>query len=401
MTDLAPQLQGHPISRLELHAPAGEIWFADCSMVERVELSGAVVLTIGESEFRGTIDPAFSGHFVESSYYRVVGGGGGWGKPVSRKAYANDAGVKTSTVAREVASEVGEQIGTFAPGTERFGAHYARRAGAASNILQDAASGAAWWVGFDGLTHVGKREESTPDDRLYTVVDWNPLEQMATIAIESPTAIQIGSRLKDERFSGVQVVREMVIRCEGASVLIDAWCGESAGASGRLPELLRKFIRRSVDSKLLVKWRYRVGQVHTDGRCDLVALSNNAPFPNLSRVPQIPGVASAYSQPKKGAVVLVEFIEGRADLPRMSPGSDTRDPAFVAQRLTLGTNNPSLGNDVAYKGATCDILLPPLIINGTVVVGGVPSPLTGVAMSITAKTLGVVAIGSTKVGVSL
>jgi hypothetical protein len=396
MTDLTPQLNGNPSTRTQLNVPAGGPWFADCSLPGVVSLSGRVTLSIGEAQFLGTVDPEFSGNFAGASFFRIVGGGGGWGKSVPRKSYANDAGVKAINVARDVAGEVGETIGAFAPSRERFGSTYARRVCLASQVLEDAAAGVPWWVGFDGLTNVSERSLSTPDPKLHHVVDWEPIEQLATISIQDPSVIQIGSQLTDERWAGTKVVQEFTLKAEGSTVLVEAYCGATAGDSGRLPSLLRRFIRKTIDPRLSVKWRYRVRRVNTDGRLDLVALNQDAPFPDLPRVSQY---STGYVEPKSGAVVLVEFLEGDASLARCAPVSDTRDPGFVPDRLTFGASDPSLGFDAAYVGSNCNILLPPMSISGTMLYNGQTVPLTGVAISVTATTLGVVSIGSTKVGI--
>lgn len=399
MSDLSLQLQGKPVQSLTMHASEGGTWIADCVMSDATVLTGKVSLTIGSSEYVGTIDPETSGAFAGATYYRVVGGGNGWGKPVSKRPYANDAGVKTLLVAQDAAAEVGESIGAFEPAQARFAAAYVRRECLASDVLEDAASGVPWWVGADGKTNVSTRKLTTPDPRLYHVDTWDPFSQTATIVVESASAIQIGSQLTDERWEGTLVVRDITLQAMGSSIMVDAWCGKELGSSARLAGLLKAFIQKTVDQRLLVRWRYRVESVAADGRLNLIALSGDAPFPSIRRVPQFAGAASAFSEPSPGAIVLVEFVEGDPSLPVCSPGSDTRDKHFVGKRLTLG-GKPQLGLDIAYKGAPVSVLMPPLMLNGTVMIGGVPSTITGVMISSTGTTLGAVEAGSSKAGVA-
>ena len=97
--------------------------------------------------------------------------------------------------------------------------------------------------------------------------------------------------------------------------------------------------------------------------------------------------------------MLVEFLEGNPDLPIVSPACDTRDQFGTPKRLTLGggPKDASSAADVAFKGAEVDVILPPAVFAGTI--GG--SPATGAIIWSSPKTLGMVAVGSTKAGVVL
>ena len=179
MTDLTPQINGHPVALLEFEAPNVGPWFARCRMLEVLGLSGAVTLTLGDAQFKGTIDPARSGAFADVDHYTLVAGGGGWGKFTTSRQYHNDAGVKRQLVAADLAKSVGEMLGNFA-GPARFNSDYALRTAKASQILEDCAGGIAWYVDYAGVTQVGMRPHAPPPADTFHPIDWDPTLQMIT-----------------------------------------------------------------------------------------------------------------------------------------------------------------------------------------------------------------------------
>jgi hypothetical protein len=363
-------------------------------LAAQVALTGKQTLVIGGQSYVGTIDPRFSGDFVEVSHYRLVGGNNSWGQVISYEAIHNDGGVKALRVAQDVAKQVGETIGSFNPSSPQLGSDYIRVSCLASQVLEDSAGGASWWVGFDGSTNVGVRSSTTPDTTLYHVIDWDIPTQRATIGIEDPTAIQIGSQLTDSRFSGTQTVREYTLTAEGSTIQVDAWCGQDPfQGQNRIAELLKGHVNKVIDPRLYVKWRYRVDSQSPDGRLNLIALSDKSPrrmVPNFSP----PGM---YAQISPGCILLMEFLEGNPDLPAVCPAVDTRDQFFIPTRLTLGVGPEGAASapNAARQGDTTTSVLPPATFVGTI--GG--SPATGVVIWSSPTIPGTITSGWPDVGI--
>lgn len=92
--------------------------------------------------------------FAGQREVRLVGGFGGWRKPVSSQAYKNSAGINVSLVLGDVANTVGEKVSVS--NDSSLGQHFVREAAKASRVL-DQLSGSLWWSKPDGTTVVGDR----------------------------------------------------------------------------------------------------------------------------------------------------------------------------------------------------------------------------------------------------
>jgi hypothetical protein len=387
MTEQAITLNGKPCERVSLHVSEAGAWLAEVVLADATLLSGRANLAFGGVSCVGTIDPERSGSFADSTHVRLVGGLG-WSRVLPRTAYSNDAGVKAQKVASDAAAAVGEILGTFEPAAPRLASPFARRVGAASLALESAAGGVPWYVDLAGVTHVAARKTYTPNPKAYHVESWDPIAQRATICVEDPGAIGIGAKLADERFSGVQVVREYTLTAEGSTIYVHAICGAALAGRDPLVEALGAFVRHTVDPRLHSKWRYRVESMAPDGRANVVAINDRAPFPTLARVPVY---SSVYVDMSAGAVVLVEFLEGDPSQARCEPVADTRDAHFAPERTVVGGTE---GADIACKGHPIEGLLPPATFTGTI--NGLPA--TGVVIWAAPKVLGTITAGSSKAG---
>jgi hypothetical protein len=296
--------------------------------------------------------------------------------------------VKAQKVASDAATSVGEALGTFEPAALRLASPFARRVGAASLALAAAAGGVPWYVDPSGVTHVAPRKTYTPAAKAYHVESWDPIAQRATICVEDPGAIGIGAKLVDERFTGVQVVREYTLTAEGSTVYVHAICGAALTGADPLVEAMGAFVRHTIDPRLHSKWRYRVESMSPDGRVNVTALNDRAPFPTLARVPVY---SSVYVDMSPGATVLVEFLEGDPAQARCEPVADTRDAHFAPARTVIGGTE---GPGIACLGHPIEGLLPPATFVGTV--GG--SPATGAIIWASPKVLGTITAGSSKAG---
>ncbi len=191
MTELA--LNGTRAITAHFVLPSARIWTCDLEFDTEIALpAGLVLVTFGDLELRGTIDPDHSGTFQLQTRCRVIGGAAGWWKPLAtRHGWTNDAGVKASDVAQWLATQVGETLQS--PPTDRLGSYFEAVEGmAAARILDLAAPG--WYVDVDGVTKWATRSSVT-DPKAYDLIDYRPDTRIARIATSTPGILQPGTQL--------------------------------------------------------------------------------------------------------------------------------------------------------------------------------------------------------------
>jgi hypothetical protein len=382
-------LAGEPVSRAYLSAAYEGPWFIDCDMTDAaIGVQARVIFKLGDFQAVGTVVPTADGTHGLQRKTRIVAGGAGWGGMVTRRAYHNDAGVSAREVAADVASECGEALGTFAGGETRLRANYERRAGVASRWLREAARGATWWVDWDGITHVGARAAHTPKADSYTVLNYNPRERIATLAVDDLRELQIGSQLTvglDEPL----IVRAFDVEATPEQVRVRAWCG--TGVSRILDAL--EGIREARDAgRLPGQYRYRV----TSPSGDRYYLQLVRTRPDIPQLPSLigpvelePGAAGLHHVLTKGAIVRIAFVDEDPSDPVIVGFGGRGQPGHVPETTELGGEGGAL---VARQGDTVECPMPPAIFSGTI--GGVPA--SGVLTFPLMKISGTITGGSAK-----
>jgi hypothetical protein len=388
MTAAHVTVNGRIAIRAKIYVPGIGPWFADVELVEETALpTTKVTLKVGEASFIATPAPSRIGTFGGSFSARLVAGAGGWSSLVKAKDYHNDAGVKAITVARDVASAVGETLGTFVGGSERLGKDYARHVGLASRVIEDAARDAAWWVDYSGVTHVGTRPAVTAKAADYDVLDFDPLQRNVTLAVDRVDAIGIGSILS-ERLAEPTTIRALEIDCSKEGIRLRASCGD--GRQTDLADTLRAVVGRLTDRKLHGIYRYRVLSMQGD-RANLQVVKKAGGNPDLVAVSLFPGIPGLDTILTPGAEVLVQFIEGDRGQPVITHFAGKDGIGHVPIEIALcGGSAP-----VARVGDTITVFLPATAaFAGTV--GG--SPATGViTFAPPLSTVGIIQSGATKV----
>lgn len=378
-------------TQLHFSVPRIGPWFCDAVLVDDDSRTAGVVIKIGENfKAVGTVSDGASGTFALSSTIRVVGGFNGWGDDLPALAYRDDAGVRAELVARDAARAVGENLTSFIGGQQVLGSKYIRNAGSSTSILEDCARGVEWWVDFDGNTHVGARTTSTPPDGAITLLDYDPTLGMATLVADDVSQVQIGTIINDSRLAAPITIGAYEIIVKPDTIRIIAWCQQVTQTP--LVDAFRAIIKRATDSKLFGKYKYRVQTLDVD-RVNVQAVSVADGLPNILSLAMSPGVAGMHAKLALGAIVYVEFIAGdRAD-PEITGFAGRGQDGFVPQGITIGAADDTAPL-AARQGDMVTSLLPPMVVTGTMMIAGTPTPFTGVAMSALQQALGTISGGS-------
>jgi hypothetical protein len=174
------------------------------------------------------------------------------------------------------------------------------------------------------------------------------------------------------------------------------WCGVKGESV--LTQQLRSIHSRLSDKRLTGKFRYRVvRQAGTAVDLQWVKRAHSLTIPpDMLRVPMVPGVSGVHATLSPGCIVYVEFVDGLRDDPIITGFEGRGGNAAVPQMLEIGGEN---GANVACQGDTVTSPLPPMVVNGTMIVSGVPTPFTAVMIATTGQILGSITTGRPRVKV--
>ena len=376
MSDYFASVAGHPVQKLELEGPSEGLWFVDAFLAQAQAVTGRVEVKVGGITLSGTVVPEASGSFTGARRVRVVAGAGGWLSHVGPKFYHNDAGVRAYTVVRDLAQEVGETLGSFAPGAEKLGADWVRRGGLASSWLERAVGGACWWVGYDGVTHVGTRSTGQPSGPIHTL-SYDPRARRVMVEAADPAYVGIGTILTD-RLDEPQTVHGYRVIVDGRTVELECWVGGEADSVTRIGRTWQAIARKAQGVHLLGKYRYRVTHVIGE-RFALEPVRGDLELPSIPVADEWPGVGWLRSTYQAGNLVLVEFLDD----------GDPNQPAITGAEPLGKSDDPA----IARVGDTVKCLFPPAVVTGTI--NGVGA-FSGAIFWSTPYTLGSIQVGSGK-----
>jgi hypothetical protein len=341
-------LAGHRITSGRNTLPAWGAWYADASLDGEVTLSGAVDLVIADATYKGTV--LSGGPAQGRSDFRIVGGKAGWGKIIPKKSYANDAGVKLSTVLGDAAREAGETLDTSTiSSAARVGPGFTRPKGPACRVLEQLAPG-AWYIGEDGVTRLGKRATKTFSGVAARVTPIDKARGTLTLAAESITALVPGVVV--DSLEAVDVVHE--IGPKGLRTKI-------YGSRGSLPTsrglAAMRLVLDQLDPDRMFRgvWEYRV--VTLEGkRVNLQPVLVSTGMPDLQRVPIRPGLAGSRSDLMLGARVLVGFVNADRSRPEVLAVEDADGEGFKPVLTEIdATTFVKLADGVRIMPATGDL----------------------------------------------
>jgi hypothetical protein len=327
-------LNGLRVTSARVNIPAWGCWFADVSLDGEHSVTGAATLKIADATYVGTI--ISGGASKGRSDYRIVAGAGGWGGELPRKAYANDAGVKLSTVITDAATSAGETLVTTS--TDRVGPAFVREAGPASGVLNHLAP-EAWYVDEAGTTRLGARTAGTlPTGVTHGQVDL--ARGKVTLASESIAAILPGIVV-----DGLTVVDVQHDLTPEGGLRSTVW-GAQGGSSRRATAWRALAEQMDPGRNYRGLTEYRVATLEGE-RLNLQAVRASSGMPDLRRVPTRPGVAGCRADAALGSRVLVGFIEADPARPFVAAFEDAEGDGFQPTSLSLLAGGMAGGEHVA------------------------------------------------------
>jgi len=333
---------------VRLRVPYRGAWWAELEFVDAPTIESSIEILIDDLRLTGAIVPGRDGSHVAHKKCLVFGGAASWGSEVPALHYRSDTGVQARLVADDIVRAIGETIGTFEPTEDRIGIHYVRQSGIARRILEDIIGDVIWWVDYDGITHVSsERPEIEADPEDYRVLDYDPLNRLATLEIQTPGGVVVGSLL-DEGLDEDQPVRELVLTASAQGLRMQVWTG--AGKYGLADSQAYTAYHRYADSKLFGSWRYRVNQMNGE-RVDARPVLSSSGLPDLVGVEISPGIAGYGVDLPSGLEILVEFIEGNRTLPRVVAFSGRDQANWTPTESVIDADGIKLGKDAANEVA--------------------------------------------------
>lgn len=317
-----------PVMTGRVSIPGYGMPWIDTTLTEPATLTGAQVFTLGGVTMNATV--VAGGPYQGRARYRLVGGAGGWGKSVAAKAYNDDAGVKVSKLAQDLASACGETLGTLP--TTRRGPHYARDAKAAFLTLNEIAP-RAWYVDLDGVTKFGERPTATYTGD-GTVVRVDQAARFVELALDA---------LDTSLVPGVQVVTPEFTTPPATDVewSIDAkrlTCRAYWGAPVRERRL--DALAQIVEG--LFPWLRYVGTfeyrvVTQEGeRLNLQVVRSSTGMPDLARVPVRPGISGWRQDVTPGELVLVTFADRDPSRPQVVNHDHADSEGWIPTLIEFG-----------------------------------------------------------------
>lgn len=213
------ELDGNRVAALTLILPAKGIWTADVLLDQNAAMNDtSVTLTLNTFSLKGTIFRA--GNFVGAASFRIVGGAGGWRKPLPAKFYQSGAGVRLSSLVTDTAREAGEQVAVLADRT--VGTAFTRQRGPAVRVL--GLLGDQWWVRpIDGVTVVGERANPVIVSQFDTLAQGTSLALgRVMVATDAPQDWQPGAVFSSPTLSA-RTISGAIHRLDANSLRTEVW----------------------------------------------------------------------------------------------------------------------------------------------------------------------------------
>ncbi len=331
-------VNGRTATHMRVQIPSWGCWYIDASVDSGEPISGAASVLANDLSLSGTV--LSGGPDRGRAPVRIVGGKGGWGKPLPAKSYANDAGVKIATIVRDAAESCGETF-DLSTATGNVGAAFVRPEGPASRVLELVAP-RAWYVGEDGVTRLGTRKARELPMGV-TRVSSDPARGTVALASEALAGLLPGLVVDG------MVVVDVEHDASPTKVRTTVW-GERQGGSRHLDAFRRLLEALDPDRPFRATYEYRV-EGSEGKRLNLTPVRKSTGMPSLLRVPVRPGVPGADADYLQGMLVLVTFVDADPSRPAVVGFEEARGSNFVPDKIRLA--NGTMG--AARQGDTVAI----------------------------------------------
>jgi hypothetical protein len=372
-------LNGIQIHEQSLFWCSGGSWRHDCVLTEGQALSKGDAATIvsGSLTLKGKVKRS-NLDAVDRPHVVTVGGLGWHDLVKSPLSFQNDGGIKLRSILKILAQAADETIEM--PADSVIGEYFEVVAATEHNPITyaDVLTGMVrdgsllpWHVDADGVTRFGSRTVSEVTARA-TITKRNEGIGIWVYSLDDP-----GQFIPENTIHGRIIDRLHLTEIAG-KLTAHVYAPDSVDP---IDDQIHRILMREFADRVRT---YVVSECHADGRCDLAVPPDATHLPEMRNVEQWM-IGPIIHRAAKGDEVVVSFRDWKRT-----------KPVIIGFKLSTGTFL-----DIAPKGATVDVLLPPMVVSGTMIIGGVTTPFTGVAMSPIAKTLGSVTIGSTKAGIKL
>lgn len=319
-----------------LYIPAWGIPWAEVTLDQEATLKGRVQFALADLAVSCTVMSGGIGP-TGRSRYRLAAGAGGWGRTVKAKPYANDAGVKASTVIADVARDSGETIDVATLPLIHLGPGFTRAADPAARVLEQIAP-QGWYVGEDGISRIGRRA-SRKLTSAAVVISKDLARGVVSLAADSIVGLVPGVIV--EGIEAVDVLHEIT----AAGLRTTIWGAGISSTTRRLTAIRRLVEQLDPDRRFRATYEYRV--VTQDGeRVNLQVVRVSTGMPDLPRVTVRPGVSGARADLALGSRVLVTFVDADPARPTVTGFEDAEGDGFLPAALTIDANGiMTLGHD--------------------------------------------------------
>lgn len=320
-------LNGLDLSKALLVLPRFEMWSAEVSTVEPLELArgASVRLVLGDLELVGVV--VDGGTWAGVSSYQLEAGAGGWRKVVDARPYRSDDGITLGAVCKDLAKEIGETLIVDA-GDRPLGYACERVGGVASAVLHELA-GSAWWVAADGVTHLGPRPVvPVPVGLAFVVEGFDTVRRRAILSTPDDALAALvtpGATWSADGVPGLFTVNGAIVEVSAAAVRVEV--SEGVPGAEQLARVVDHLTHaRRLQGFYLYEAREDVGvDPHSEappplGSCSLIALESfdGLPariLPDAVYIPKAHGLPGATSVLAAGTQVLLGFAGGSPGRP--------------------------------------------------------------------------------------
>lgn len=314
---LIATFSGQRILSARIYLPAWGAWYADVSIGGEHTIAGAVRIVLNDLVLLGTV--LSGGASFGRSDFRVVAGAGGWGKTLAKRSYANDAGVKLSTVVGDAAALAGESFESTS--AARLGPAWTRPEGPACRVLEQVAPG-AWFIGEDGVTRLGRRAVFAFTGKAARVSPIDRARRRLVLAADVIAPLVPGVVV-----DGLEAI-DVMHSVDSESGQRTTIYGRGIATSSKLLDAYRKMLDQlDPDRAFRGTFEYRVVSL-TGNRANLQPVLVSTGMPDLQRVPVRPGLSGAKSTLALGSRVLVTWVNADPSRPEVVAFEDADGEGF-------------------------------------------------------------------------